>query len=135
MIIHTANCKLRPFESDDVDNFYAMVHDDVIKEYVPYVYCKNRHDAKISVQDYMNGDCKNDFYLVIVKDDIIVGCIIAVRTKELTLDVSVCVNKRDRGKGIMLEALEGFILWLKTYTEYQNLEMTININNESYNIL
>lgn len=131
MIIHTANYELRTFEKGDVDEFYELAHDDAIEKYVPYVYCKKRRDAEIAIRDYMKGDCRNDFYLGIVKNNIIVGCIIAVRTKNFILDVLVCVKEEERGKGIMLEALNGFILWLKNYTEYQKLQMAINMYNDS----
>lgn len=131
MIIHTDNCKLRSFQSDDVEDFYNLVHDEAVEKYVRYAYCKNMKQARISVSDYMLGDCKNDFYLVIEKNGIMVGCIIAVRIKEGALDVSVCIGKDFRGQGIMLEAMNGFIIWLKENTEYLRLDIAINMNNSS----
>ena len=131
MIIHTTNYKLRTFEKTDIDEFYCMVHEEEIAKYVKYVYCNNRHDARLAVSDYMNGDCKNDFYLLIEKDGVLVGCIVAIKLKEDTLDICWCIRVGYRGQGIMLEALTAFIQWLKTNTQYKYLDAIINIYNES----
>lgn len=131
MIIHTTNCTLRTFQESDIDEFYLMVNDEEIQKYVKYIYCMNHHDARLAVLDYMNGDCKNDFYLLIEKDGILVGCIVAVRIKDLTLDLSACVRKGYRGKGIMIEALNAFFEWLKVNTEYTRLDAVVSIYNES----
>ena len=131
MIIHTTNCTLRTFQESDIDEFYLMVNDEEIQKYVKYIYCKNHHDARIAVSDYMNGDCKNDFYLLIEKDGVLVGCIVAVKIKDSTLDLSACVREGYRGKGIMIQALNAFFEWLKVNTEYTRLDAVVSIYNES----
>ena len=131
MIIYTSSCKIRSFESSDVEEFYSLVHEDIIEKYVRYMYCKNLAHAQEFVNDYIQGDCKNEFYLVIEKEGNIVGCIIALKIKESILDVAVCLGKNFRGQGIMKEAMEGFITWLKENTEYYRLDIAINKNNTS----
>lgn len=131
MIILTPQYKLRTFEKNDIDEFFLMVHDELIAKYVKYVYCKNRHDARLAILDYMKGDCKNDFYLLIEKDGKLVGCIVAVKIKDFTLDLSYCVKEGYRGKGIMLEALNAFFEWLKANTEYKYLNAMVSIYNDS----
>ncbi len=130
MIIHTKNYTLRSFTPNDATEFFHMVNgDEVIEEYVPYSYVNTMEEACENVEDYSNGDCKNDFYLLIEKNGKMVGAIIAVRMIGMTLDTSLLVFKKYRGKGIMSEALTAFIQWLKKSTQYESLVLVIRNDN------
>ena len=83
------------------------------------------------MDDYIQGNCRDDFYLAVEKEGKMVGCIIAIRIKKTILDVSVLMGKKFRGQGIMKEAMEGFIEWLKENTKYCNLSIAIKQTNKS----
>ena len=113
MIIYGKNCILRAFDLKDVKSFYAIAHDDDVKSFVPYAYPENMHEAFENVYAYSCGDMKNDFYLVIERDGEIVGAIISVRTNEDSLDTSAFISKNYRGMGIMTDAMNTFVKWIK----------------------
>ena len=132
MIIHTNKYTLRSFTNSDVKEFFEMINgDETIEDYVPYAYVHNMQEATENVEDYVMGDCINDFYLVIERNKKMVGTIIAVRTIGMTLDVSIIISKKYRGKGIMKEALEAFVQWLRTNTKYEAIMLVISDDNES----
>lgn len=131
MIIYTANLTIRKFKAGDEEEFYSLAHEEAVKEYVRYAYCKNLAQAKESVDDYIQGNCRDDFYLAVEKEGKMVGCIIAIRIKKTILDVSVLMGEKFRGQGIMKEAMKGFIEWLKENTKYCNLSIAIKQTNKS----
>lgn len=134
MIIHAGSYILRSFEytEKDIKNFYEISHDTEVKKYVPYAYSKNYDEAKETVEAYSEGDCKNDFYLCIQdKNGEVVGAIIAVRMITTVLDVSVLIATKHRGKGIMKIAMNSFIIWLKSNTNYTQLSLVIEESNNS----
>lgn len=133
MIIQGNRCMLRPFNICDAGAFYNMVkNDEVVERFVPYVYQSDIEEAEDTVYEcYSKGDLKNDFYLVIECDGEEVGCIVAVRTIGMCLDTSALLAKEYRGKGLMADAMLAFIKWLRTNTDYNELEMKINAENEA----
>ena len=62
MEIMAGEYRLRQFTADDINSFYELAHDELVKKYVPFVYPRNLEDAKEMVKNYLDGDCKNDFY-------------------------------------------------------------------------
>lgn len=133
MVIQAGEYKLRSFNENDILSFYSVAHDELVKKYVPYAYPKDIEEAKELAFYYSRGDLKNDFYLVIQKEDIFIGMIIAVRTIEKSLDVSAFISKDFRGKGIMTIAMNSFIKWLHDNTDYEVLLMNINRENVASN--
>ena len=133
MIIQAGEYELRPFKKDDAINFFNLAHDELVKKYVPYAYPKNIEEANKMVQDYLKGDLKNDFYLLIEQNEILIGMIIAVRYSKKTLDTSAFIAKNFRGKGIMTIAMKSFIKWLYDNTDYENLIMFIEKENIASN--
>lgn len=133
MIIYGKNCILRAFDLKDVKSFYGIAHDDDVKSFVPYAYPENMHEAFENVYAYSCGDMKNDFYLVIERDGEIVGAIISVRTNEDSLDTSAFISKNYRGMGIMTDAMNTFVKWIKENTNYKKLVMTIDLKNVASN--
>lgn len=132
MIIHSNKITLRSFTSEDVNDFYEMVHNDsTIEKYVPYAYVHNKKEAEENIEVYKKGDCINDFYLVIEIDGVIVGAILAIRMFPRTLDVSLIISKLYRGKGIMHESLKIFVNWLKNNTSYKILMFVVKKENAS----
>ncbi len=130
MIIHAKDYILRNFVIDDVDMFYSLMHyDDTIKEYVPSAYPRDYDEAFMLVNLYSKGDSKNDFYLIIEKNGIMIGVIIAVRVIGKCLDTSGIIFKPYRGKGVMTIVLNQFIEWLKNNTEYETLSMAVRNDN------
>lgn len=133
MIIRGNRCVLRPFNICDSGAFYNMVKDDeLVERFVPYAYQKDIEEADDTVYNcYSKGDLKNDFYLVIECEGEEVGCIVAVRTIGKCLDVSALLAKAHRGKGLMTDAMLAFMKWLRINTDYSELEMKINTENEA----
>jgi len=132
MIIHAKDFVLRNFAMDDVSTFYSMMHNDsAIKEYVPSAYPHDCEEAYMLVKLYSAGDNKNDFYLIIEKDGIMIGLIIAVRTVGRNLDTSAIIFKPYRGKGVMTIVLNHFKQWLQTNTDYEVLSMVVRNDNVS----
>ena len=132
MIIHSNKITLRSFTSEDVNDFYEMVHNDsTIEKYVPYAYVHNKKEAEENIEVYKKGDCINDFYLVIEIDGVTVGAILAIRMFPRTLDVSLIISKLHRGKGIMHESLKIFVNWLKNNTSYKILMFVVKKENAS----
>lgn len=124
---------VRPFNICDSGTFYNMVKDDeLVERFVPYAYQKDIEEADDTVYNcYSKGDLKNDFYLMIECEGEGVGCIIATRTIGMCLDVSALLAKEHRGKGLMTDAMLAFMKWLRTNTDYEELEMKINTENEA----
>lgn len=133
MKIQAGQYTLRSFQDSDVIPFYNIAHDDIVKKYVSYAYPEDYENANEMVQDYVLGDCKNDFYLLIEKDSNVIGAIIAVRIVDKILDVSAFLGKDYRQKGIMTIAMTSFKKWLKQYTSYRELRMHINKDNDVSN--
>ncbi len=133
MVIHANEYILRSFRLDDVDAFYQIAHEEAVKKYVPYAYVETKAEASESVRIYAEGDNKNDFYLLIVKENVPVGVIIATRTIGRVLDVSTLVSKEHRGQGIMTVAMNSFIQYLKKNTDYKTLVMMIRKENVASN--
>ncbi|MBR2587994.1 MAG: GNAT family N-acetyltransferase [Bacilli bacterium] len=132
MIIQTGKYILRNFTKSDVKDFFNMVNgDEIIEDYVPYAYVHNMQEAFENVKEYTQGDCKNDFYLVIEKKGKMVGAIIAQRTIGKTLDTSIFISKKYRGKGIMTESLEAFVQWLRKNTNYEAIFLVIRNDNSA----
>lgn len=129
MIIYTDNYIIRNLTNCDTKSFYELAHDKLVKKYVPYSYCKDYNMAKENMSYYIKGDCKNDFYLAILKSDELIGSIIATKLDSSTLDVCTLVLSKWRGKGVMTEAMNGFIKWLKENTLYLNLNMVVEKSN------
>lgn len=129
MIIHAEQYSLRSFTINDTTVFYNLAHDYKIKKYVPSAYPQDLKEAFEIIETYENGDCINDFYLVIEKQNEMIGAIIAVRTFSLTLDVSTIISEQYRGQGIMTKVLTSFIEWLKNNTNYEKLSFVIKKDN------
>lgn len=133
MIIQAKQQTLRTFGHYDALAFYRLSHDEEVKKYVPYAYTEDLKEAEEMVEYYSEGDCKNDFYLIIEEDEAMVGVIIAVRTIKNTLEVSAFVSKHFRGRGIMTKAMETFKEWLSKNTNYEKLVMCIEKENVASN--
>lgn len=133
MIIQAVEYELRSFREDDVMAFYDLAHDELVKRYVPYAYPKTLEEAYEMVEDYVKGDCENDFYLLIQYNESLIGMIIAVRIKWRTLEVSAFIAPKYRGKGIMTTAMKAFIKWLSDNTDYKQLVMFIEEENSTSN--
>ena len=132
MIIHAKDYILRNFNMSDAREFYQMTHDDdKIKTYVPSAYPNDPQEAYMMVNVYSKGDNINDFYLVIEKDNIMIGAIIAVRTIDMTLDTSAIIFKPYRGQGIMTVVLNQFKIWLKDHTDFEIMSLVIKKDNEA----
>ena len=132
MKIHSNKITLRSFTLDDVEQFYELVHNDsAIEEYVPYAYVHNITETVENIEAYVEGDCINDFYLVIEVDGVMVGSIIAIRALPKTLDLSLIIFEKHRGQGIMNESLKIFIDWLKNNTDYKTLIYAVKNDNAS----
>ena len=115
---------------EDVKEYYQMAHnDEAIKKYVPSSYPSDPREAYELVGTYSQGDCSNDFYLLIEKNGIMIGAIIAVRTIGKTLDTSAFIFKPYRGKGIMTIVLSEFRDWLKRYTDFEEMSLVIKKGN------
>ena len=131
MIIHAGEYRLRSFTLCDVEEFYRIAHEPKVKQYVMFAYPENVEECFSTVAIYSRGDCINDFYLAIEKENIMVGSIIAVRMEGKVLDVSEIISKEFRGQGIMTIAMKAFVEWLKDNTQYEELSFEIEENNVS----
>lgn len=129
MIIHAGEYILRTFTNNDLMLFYNIAHDQKIKDYVPNSYPEDLQEAYEILETYIKGDCINDFYLLIEKQNEMIGAIIAVRTISRILDVSTIISKQYRGQGIMTKMLNAFINWLKNSTDYEKLSFAIKKDN------
>lgn len=134
MIIQNERCVLRSFSKEDLGVFYLMAHDEAVKRYVPFAYPADEEEAKEMISTYEEGDFKNDFYLMIEKDGMPVGVIIAIRTINAVLDTSAFIARGYRGKGIMTDALRLFISYLKANTKIKELRMEIEFENLASNM-
>ena len=133
MIIHAEDgYVLRSFAKQDAKDFFKLSHNDkLIKEFVPYAYPNDIKEAEEMIETYSNGDCKNDFYLVIEKENQMIGIIIAVRTIGLNLDTSAVIYNQYRNNGIMTISMNAFIKWLKENTNYEKLCLCISKRNKA----
>ena len=130
MIIHAGDYILRNFVKSDTPKFYKMMHnDDTIEKYVSSAYPYDLEEAEILVNLYSQGDNINDFYLVIEKNNKMIGAIIAVRTLTRTLDTSAILAEQYRGKGIMTIVMSHFKKWLQNNTDYEVLSLVIKKDN------
>lgn len=133
ILVETERLVLRNFEMTDVDEYFGIVSDKVIKRYVPYASAFSKEAVCSLVSDYCLGDFKNDFYVVFKDKQTmkIVGAIIAVKIPTTScLDVSYLVNPALRDKGFMKEALMGFISFLLNSSfMYSYLQLTIENEN------
>lgn len=129
MIICTDNYVVRNFTVEDTRAFYELTHESLVKKYVPYAYCENYEMAEELIGYYVKGDCVNDFYLAIVKDEKIIGSIIANKMYDNALEVSAIVSSEHRNKGVMTETMNGFIKWLEQNTSYQKIRLVVEKEN------
>lgn len=129
MIICTDNYKMRNLKSKDAKGFYELAHDSSVKKYVPYAYCESYESAEELMSYYEGGDCKNGFYLGIFKENDLIGSIIANKVNQDTLEICTLVLYQWRGKGVMTEAMNGFIKWLGQNTSYQKLNFAVEKTN------
>lgn len=134
MKFHAGKYTIRNFRKSDTLKLYNLSKDEAVKKYVVYAYTETIEEAQKNIECYVQGDCKNDFYLLIEdaeKNE--VGVIIAVRTLLGVLDVSSYVKKEYRGQGIMTLVMKSFIRWLKRYTQYTELHMLVSKRNKASN--
>lgn len=129
MIIYTDNYLIRNFKAEDAERFYRLAHDADVKKYVPYAYCEDYETAEELMSYYEKGDCKNDFYLGIFRESDLIGSIIANKVNIDTLEICTLVSYHWRNKGVMTEAMNGFIKWLSENTTYQKLKLVVEKTN------
>lgn len=130
MEIKAQEYTLRSFKPSDASEFfYKTYKDESIKKYVPSVFPKDFLDAYEIVQTYSEGNCKNEFYLAIEKENVMVGFIMSVNLVKMSLDTSAVIFEQYRGNGIMTTVIRCFVNWLKANTEYENLSLQIKNDN------
>lgn len=117
-LIETERLRLRAFKQSDANALFEITQDIKVKEYVPYAYTKTIKEARDNIKCYMEGDFKNDFYIVIEEKYAkgkILGFLIATKGYNGDFfDMSLIIAKQHRKKGYMSEALKAFISFMPT---------------------
>lgn len=113
-IVESERLIIRPFKTADAESYYQMTQDSLIRKYVPYA-CENSFEKTYETIEffYSNGDCVNDFYLILEEKSThtLIGALIATatQTSPLTLELCILTDANYRRKGFMFEALSAFI--------------------------
>lgn len=109
--VQTERLLLRGFETSDAEEYFRITRDPLIQKFVPYA-CLDTLEETIECIDfyYANGDCINDFYVVIeeLESHKLVGAIIATKTLRDNFDMAILIDSSNRHKGYMTEALLAF---------------------------
>ncbi len=121
-IVESERLFIRPFRIADTEEYYQMTRDSLIQTYVPFACEETIEEVYKTIDNYYsNGDCVNDFYLVLEEKTShkLVGAIIATAktTTPLVLDVCILTDSFNRKKGFMFEALSAFKNALPKSTE------------------
>ena len=129
--IKTPRLTLAPFEGTDAEEYFKVISDDQIRDYVFFASAETLEQAKELVDTYTTCDCINDFYLKIIdnKTSHIIGGLIAAKVSASTLDVSYFLNSHFVGNGYMTEVLKAFVAFITENTSFQSIEFQIRTDN------
>lgn len=132
MIILTSRLMLRPFDMDDLDEFFEVTRSEEIRKYVAYAYAEDKRELAANIRIYQDGDFINDFYFLIEELNTmnIIGAIIATKDRDNNLEVAYLLGEKYRRKGYMTEAMREFIKEIAIGLNY-NLVFVIERNNEA----
>jgi len=131
MNIFTERMILRSFKTTDAEDFFKIVCEDDIKQYVPGAYVKTRSHALENIKIYKKGDLINDFYFAIEnkKTGEFLGAIIATRMTQNEIDVAYFISKSHRKCGFMKEALSVFLKQIGGWNKRMEFKFAIDKKN------
>ena len=134
MIIETQRLRLRPFEMEDAVWFFEVAKGDEVKRYLVGAYCRSLEEAKNNIKFYYSkADFIHGFYFVIEqkKSHKRVGFLDITQDFEGKLDVAMLTDRKYRGKGYIVEAVNGFVKGFSERVSKKILEFCIDRENEA----
>ena len=128
--IETSQLLLRPFTMMDVQDYFNITRDELVRKYTPGIYTVSLLETEFFFKMcYTKQDFLHDFYIGIEekKEKKLIGGIIVTQNQYSEIfDCSYFISKNYRQKGYMLEALESF---LKNFPITGSLLFEINNSN------
>ena len=132
MRILTERLILRKSDRSDAAKLFSVLNNDAVKEYVFSLYCHYYTDAYFLVADTYNTTTS---IFIIIEDRYssdIVGVIYAYSaSKNCPLNMLAAIKPEERGKGLMVEALKAFIMYLYEIGSSRTLKFVVHDSNIS----
>ena len=112
--IHTNRLVLRQIQESDNELLFPLLNDNLVQEFIPYIYCQNASDIDEFILLEQLSDFENDFCFILEskENNQIVGLIKAYVTSDNILCVSYAIKESARGNGFICEALKAFIMYI-----------------------
>lgn len=131
VVLQSEEILLRRFSMEDVDDYYQVAHDPLVKQFVQYAHVETKGEAIELLSNYKTYDFVNDFYFAIcdAKSGKIIGALLAFRTFSRILEVCYFIGSQYRGNGFCLKALQLFIDYLESNTPYSILFFNVRSDN------
>lgn len=97
--------ELRRYTEDDLEDYFKLVNNEEVKQFLPYMYCNNIKVAKAILKRKIEVDINKKRIDAIenIKDKHVIGEIAAV-IKDKTAEAEFMINPEYRGKGYSQEA-------------------------------
>lgn len=97
--------ELRRYTEDDLEDYFKLVNNEEVKQFLPYMYCNNIKVAKAILKRKIEVDInkKRIYAIENIKEKHVIGEI-AVVIKDKTAEVEFMINSEYRGKGYSQEA-------------------------------
>ena len=135
-IIKSDRLILRKPKKSDTANLLPLLNDKKIHEYVPNLFYTTTSEIRQFIKFYIKAsDYKNDFCLLIqdIKTKEILGIIDAYIycSNEYTIGISYALKESVRGRGIMIDALKAFLMYLHSNSNAICAEFSIREDNIS----
>ena len=114
-LIQTSKIILRPFTISDAENYFEMIKDKTIRDYL--ANCSHLlffHEVLQKIEEYSKCDFQNNFYMVIedVSTHQFIGALLVNQIRKNVCNVTMMTHKDHRRKGYMTEALQAFTNYL-----------------------
>lgn len=131
--LRTTRTILRPFEEQDCEEFFNMVQDERVKQYLTGMYCTCIQEASSHIDVYTKANFIDDMYFAITDKNThkIIGCLLATRCIGKNVDIAYFITNDNRGKGIIPEVVKSYVNWLKSRKLKYNLLFNIDKANKS----
>lgn len=131
MNIFTKRLILRTFKLKDANQFFSIIQDEEIKQYLKGIYEKSKARVKENLVIYMDADFINDYYYAVEdrKSGELIGAIIATRMNKHEIEVAYFVGKEYRQQGYMKEALNSFLNRVCYWNKEKTFKFVIDKQN------
>lgn len=112
--INTNRLILRQIQESDKELLFPLLTDNLVQEFIPYIYCENTSDIDEFIFLEQPSDFENDFCFILESKETkeIIGLIKAYVTLDKILCVSYAIKESARGNGFICEALKAFIMYI-----------------------